>query len=71
MRMGQQAVPVKVKELIRILEKDGWYLVAFRGSHRQYVHKDKAGRVTVPGKLSSDLALDTLKSIRRQAGLQE
>jgi len=59
----------KVREAIRFLEADGWYLVATRGSHRQYKHASKAGRVTVPGKLSDDLASGTLASILRQAGL--
>jgi predicted RNA binding protein YcfA (HicA-like mRNA interferase family) len=62
---------MKVREIIRVLEEDGWFLVATRGSHRQYKHPSKPGRVTVPGKLSDDLAPGTLNSIRKQAGLQE
>ncbi len=61
-------MPVKVKEVISLLEHDGWYLVAFEGSHRQYKHPLKRGRVTVAGKLSHDLSPGTLKSILRQAG---
>ena len=45
-------MPVKVRMLIRMLEKDGWRLTTTRGSHRQYKHPLKPGRVTVPGKLS-------------------
>jgi predicted RNA binding protein YcfA (HicA-like mRNA interferase family) len=63
-------MPLKVKEMIRLLEQDGWSLVAFRGSHRQYKHKVKKGRVTVPGKLSKDLNPDTEREILRQAGLK-
>ncbi|WP_366664082.1 type II toxin-antitoxin system HicA family toxin [Mesorhizobium sp.] len=43
-----------VREVIRLLEADGWYLVATKGSHRQYKHKIKAGRVTVAGKPSEE-----------------
>jgi predicted RNA binding protein YcfA (HicA-like mRNA interferase family) len=60
-----------VRDIIHRLETDGWYVVATRGSHRQYVHPAKKGRVTVPGKLSADLQPGTLKSILRQAGLKD
>jgi predicted RNA binding protein YcfA (HicA-like mRNA interferase family) len=60
---------MKVRVLLRVLKDDGWREVARRGSHRQFKHAAKAGRVTVPGKLSDDLALGTLKSILKQAGL--
>jgi predicted RNA binding protein YcfA (HicA-like mRNA interferase family) len=53
-----------------MLEGDGWHLVATRGSHRQFKHPSKAGRVTVPGKPSDDLAPGTLTSILKQAGLK-
>jgi predicted RNA binding protein YcfA (HicA-like mRNA interferase family) len=53
-----------------MLEHDGWRLVATRGSHRQFKHSQKVGRVTVPGKLSDDLAPGTLNSILKQAGLK-
>jgi predicted RNA binding protein YcfA (HicA-like mRNA interferase family) len=49
---------VKVREAIRLIEDDGWYLVATRGSHRQYKHPSKAGRVAIAGKPSDDLAPD-------------
>jgi predicted RNA binding protein YcfA (HicA-like mRNA interferase family) len=54
-----------------LIEADGWFLVATRGSHRQYKHPTKAGRVTVAGKPSDDLAPGTLSSILKQAGLKE
>jgi predicted RNA binding protein YcfA (HicA-like mRNA interferase family) len=61
---------MKVSELLRIIEKDGWKLVATRGSHRQLKHASKPGRVTVPGKPSDDLAIGTQNSILKQAGLK-
>lgn len=61
---------MKVSELLRLLSDDGWFLVATRGSHRQFKHKSKPGRVTVPGKPSDDLAPGTLGSILKQAGLK-
>jgi predicted RNA binding protein YcfA (HicA-like mRNA interferase family) len=47
---------VKVRDIIRLIEDDGWYLVATRGSHRQYKHPSKPGRVTVAGKPPDDMA---------------
>jgi predicted RNA binding protein YcfA (HicA-like mRNA interferase family) len=62
---------MKARDAIRLIEQDGWYLVATRGSHRQYKHLRKPGRVTVAGKPSDDLAPGTLNSILKQAGLKE
>jgi len=62
--------PVQIREVIRRLEADGWQLVATRGSHRQFKHPVRPGRVTVAGKPSDDLAISTLKSIARQSGLR-
>jgi predicted RNA binding protein YcfA (HicA-like mRNA interferase family) len=62
---------VKVRDIIRLIEDDGWYLVATRGSHRQYKHPDKPGRVTIAGKPSDDMAPGTLNSVLKQAGLKE
>jgi len=62
---------MKVREVISLIERDGWLLVATRGSHRQYRHAIKPGRVTVAGKPSDDLAPGTLNSILKQAGLKE
>jgi predicted RNA binding protein YcfA (HicA-like mRNA interferase family) len=61
---------VKVKELIKNLEKDGWEMVRMRGSHRQYRHPEKSGTVTVAGKPSADIPPGTLASILKQAGLK-
>jgi predicted RNA binding protein YcfA (HicA-like mRNA interferase family) len=61
---------VKVSEVLRVLQQDGWFLAATRGSHRQFKHPSKLGRVTVPGKPSDDLAPGTLNSILKQAGLK-
>lgn len=60
---------MKVREIIRLLERDGWYLDRTRGSHRQFRHAEKAGTVTVAGKPSLDLPPGTLRSVLRQAGL--
>lgn len=54
-----------------MLVDDGWELVATRGSHRQYKHPSRPGRVTVPGKPSDDLAPGTLNSILKQSGLKK
>lgn len=61
---------VKVSEIIRILKKDGWYLAHQKGSHRQFRHPSKKGKVTVNGKLSDDRAGELLKSIEQQSGLK-
>ncbi|HWS27351.1 MAG TPA: type II toxin-antitoxin system HicA family toxin [Xanthomonadales bacterium] len=61
---------MKVADVLRLLLADGWLLVATKGSHRQYKHPSKAGRVTVPGKPSDDLAPGTLNSVLKQAGLK-
>ncbi|MGH9957544.1 MAG: type II toxin-antitoxin system HicA family toxin [Pyrinomonadaceae bacterium] len=62
---------MKVSEVLRMLQDDGWLLIATRGSHRQFKHSAKLGRVTVPGKASDDLAPGTLNSILKQAGLKK
>jgi predicted RNA binding protein YcfA (HicA-like mRNA interferase family) len=60
---------MKVRDVIKLIEDDGWYLVATRGSHRQYKHSTKPGRVTVAGHPSDDLAPGTLNSVLKQAQL--
>jgi len=60
---------MKVWQIIGIIEADGWQLVRTRGSHRQYEHPRKTGRVTIPGKRSDDLHPKTAASILRQAGV--
>lgn len=61
---------MKVGEILEMLDRDGWQLVATRGSHRQFKHPVKPGRVTVAGKPSDGLAPGTLNSIMKQAGLK-
>ncbi len=60
---------MKVREVIRLIEDDGWYLVKMKGSHRQYKHTNKLGRVTVAGHPNDDLAPGTLSSVLKQAQL--
>lgn len=60
----------KVKEITSYIESDGWYLVAQKGSHRQFKHPTKKGRVTIPGKPNDDLPPGTANSILKQAGLK-
>jgi predicted RNA binding protein YcfA (HicA-like mRNA interferase family) len=62
---------MKVRDAIALIERDGWRLIATRGSHRQYKHVNKPGRVTIAGKPSEDLAPGTFNSILKQAGLKE
>ena len=63
-------MPRKVRDLIRAIKKDGWRLVAQNGSHRQYKHPTKPGRVTISGhRESDDVSPDIEKSVLRQAGL--
>jgi len=54
-----------------MIERDGWYQIRSKGSHRQYKHPTKGGRVTIAGKPSDDLAPKTFESILRQAGLKK
>jgi predicted RNA binding protein YcfA (HicA-like mRNA interferase family) len=62
---------MKVRDVIKMLEQDGWHLDRTRDSHRQYKHPSKAGLVTVPGKPSGDLGAGTLNSVLKQAGLKK
>jgi len=61
---------MKVREVIRILERDGWILVVTKGSHRHFKHPTRPGRVTVSGGLGDDMPKGTLASVIRQAGLR-
>ena len=58
----------KVKEVIKLLEQDGWYLSYIKGDHRQFKHCMKKGKVTVNGKLNDTLSQEILNSIWKQAG---
>ena len=64
------AIYMKVRDLIKRLEADGWVLVATEGSHRQYKHPKKPGRVTIPGHLNDDVHPKTLASVLKQAQLK-
>ncbi len=61
---------MKVKELIALIEANGWFQVRQKGSHRQFHHRSKSGTVTVSGKPSIDVPPGTLNSVLKQAGLK-
>ncbi|MFH1353359.1 MAG: type II toxin-antitoxin system HicA family toxin [bacterium] len=61
---------MKIRKVIKIIEVDGWYLVRTKGSHRQYKHPVKSGRITIAGHLNHYLAPGTLNSIFKQAQLK-
>lgn len=64
-------MPKKVRDMIKLIESDGWYMVSQTGSHRQFVHPVKKGRVTISGhRLSDDVSPGIEKSILKQAGLK-
>ncbi|MEW5814027.1 MAG: type II toxin-antitoxin system HicA family toxin [Spirochaetota bacterium] len=62
---------VKVSEAIQRITEDGWYFVKQRGSHKQYKHPHKPGRVTIPGRPNDELNPKTWRSILIQAGLKD
>jgi CO/xanthine dehydrogenase Mo-binding subunit/predicted RNA binding protein YcfA (HicA-like mRNA interferase family) len=61
---------MKIREVIRLIEADGWYQVACEGSYRQFKHPTKKGRVTIAGNLGDDIDKGTLNSILKQASLK-
>jgi predicted RNA binding protein YcfA (HicA-like mRNA interferase family) len=61
---------VKIREVIKLIEDDGWYLARTKGDHRQYKHPVKKGLVTISGKLSHDAGKGTLNSILKQSRLK-
>jgi predicted RNA binding protein YcfA (HicA-like mRNA interferase family) len=61
---------MKIRDVINLIEANGWRLVKQRGSHRQYKHADRPGKVTIAGHLSAEAAPKTLRSILVQAGLR-
>jgi len=61
---------MKVRGVLKLIEDDGWYQVTQKGSHRQFKHPDKAGRVTIAGHPSQEMDKGTLNSILKQAGLK-
>ncbi|HEV7682664.1 MAG TPA: type II toxin-antitoxin system HicA family toxin [Pyrinomonadaceae bacterium] len=61
---------MKVRDIVKLIEENGWYWVRTKGSHHQYKHLTKPGLVTVPGKPGADVAQGTLNNILKQAGLK-
>jgi len=62
---------MKVRDVIKLLEQDGWFMDRTRGSHLEYKHLTKQGLVTLPGKPGDELAAGTLNSVLKQAGLKK
>ena len=63
-------VRLKVRDVIKLVERDGWLFVGQKGSHRQFEHPEKSGRVTISGHPGDDMPRGTLKSVLRQARLR-
>ena len=61
---------MKVRDVIKMIQEDGWYHVRTTGSHRHFKHEIKPGIVTIPGHPGDDVAPGTLNSIKKQAGLK-
>jgi predicted RNA binding protein YcfA (HicA-like mRNA interferase family) len=57
------------REVIKVIEANGWQFIGARGSHRHFTHPDRPGHVTVPHP-KADLAIGTLKSIEKQSGVK-
>jgi len=62
---------LKIREITEIIKKDGWYRVAQKGSHKQFKHLIKPGRVTIAGNPGDDIATGTLNSVLKQAGIKQ
>lgn len=62
---------MKIREITEIIKKDGWYKVAQKGSHKQFKHLIKPGRVTIAGNPGDDIATGTLNSVLKQAGIKQ
>ena len=62
---------MKAREVIRLVQVDGWFLVRTRGSHRHFKHPSKLGLVTIAGHLGVDIPKGTLNSVLKQAGLKD
>jgi predicted RNA binding protein YcfA (HicA-like mRNA interferase family) len=61
---------MKVRDAIKLIEKDGWRIVRMKGDHRHYRHPTKRGIVTIAGQAGRDIKPGTLNSILKQAGLK-
>ena len=68
-KVSKATMAKTVREVTKQIKKDGWYFVAQKGSHRQYKHATKDGRVTISGRPGDEIAPGTLRSILKQAGL--
>jgi predicted RNA binding protein YcfA (HicA-like mRNA interferase family) len=62
---------MKVRDVIKMVEEDGWKLARQKGSHRQFQHPDKPGTVTIAGHPSTEMPIGTLKNVKKQAGLDK
>lgn len=62
-------MPIKPREMEKIILADGWVFKEQHGSHRQYIHPIKPGKVTIPFHQGKDLSKRTENSIKQQAGL--
>ena len=71
--MGRKKKPrnLTAREVLDILKRDGWYVVAQKGSHVQLKHPEKKGKVTVPVHKGKVLPIGTIKSIFKQAGIED
>lgn len=69
--MKEKFAIMKVRDILKTIEKDGWILMRTKGSHRQYKHPRKPGLITIAGKPSDDLAPGTLNSIYKQGGYKK
>jgi predicted RNA binding protein YcfA (HicA-like mRNA interferase family) len=69
--MSSEEEVVKARDVIKLIQADGWYLVRVRGDHRHYKHPEKSGIVTVSGQLRKDMPIGTLLSVLKQAQLEK
>lgn len=69
--MGYHVATMKVRDLLKLLAADGWIQTSQRGSHRQFEHPTKPGKVTVAGHPGDDIPTGTLNSILTRSGLKE
>ena len=63
-------MPLTVREVVRMLEREGWREIRAKGSHRHFKHADRPSLVTVPGNQGKELAPETLNAILKKAGLK-
>ncbi len=69
-QLSSVTLAMKVRDVIKLIEEDGWFLARTKGSHRQFKHSSKQGLVTIAGQAGHDLAPGTLNSILKQSGLK-